>query len=46
MARSEFRYNRRGKHYSYLFKDVGSKKRISFCFLNQLGKNIKGLRGI
>ena len=25
MARSEFRYNRKRKHYSYLFKDVGSK---------------------
>ena len=23
MARSEFRYNRKRKHYSYLFKDVG-----------------------
>ena len=27
MARSEFRYNRRRKHYSYLFKDVGSKRK-------------------
>ena len=25
MARSEFRYNRKRKHYSYLFKDVGSR---------------------
>ena len=27
MAISEFRYNRRRKHYSYLFKDVGSKRK-------------------
>ena len=27
MSRSEFRYNRRRKHYSYLFKDVGSKRK-------------------
>lgn len=25
MSRSEFRYNKKRKHYSYLFKDVGSK---------------------
>ena len=25
MARSEFRYNRRRKHYSYLFKDHGER---------------------
>ena len=24
MARSEFRYNRKRKHYSYLFKDAGT----------------------
>ena len=24
MARSEFRYNKKRKHYSYLFKDVGT----------------------
>lgn len=27
MSRSEFRYNRKRKHYSYLFKDVGSKRK-------------------
>ena len=31
MARSEFRYNKKRKHYAYLFKDVGSKvKNIVF----------------
>lgn len=25
MSQSEFRYNRKRKHYSYLFKDVGSR---------------------
>ena len=25
MSRSEFRYNKKRKHYSYLYKDVGSK---------------------
>ena len=24
MSRSEFRYNKKRKHYSYLFKDIGS----------------------
>ena len=27
MARSEFRYNRKRKHYSYLFKDVGNRRK-------------------
>ena len=27
MSRSEFRWNKRRKHYSYLFKDVGSKRK-------------------
>ena len=27
MARSEFRYNKKRKHYSYIFKDVGSKRK-------------------
>ena len=27
MARSEFRYNRKRKHYSYLYKDVGSRRK-------------------
>ena len=27
MARSEFRYNKKRKHYAYLFKDVGSKRK-------------------
>ncbi len=26
MSRSEFRYNKKRKHYAYLFKDVGSKR--------------------
>ena len=28
MSRSEFRYNRKRKHYAYLFKDIGSKRKI------------------
>ena len=28
MARSEFRYNRKRKHYSYLFQDIDSKRKI------------------
>ena len=27
MSRSEFRYNRKRKHYSYLYKDVGSRRK-------------------
>ena len=27
MSRSEFRYNKKRKHYAYLFKDVGSKRK-------------------
>ena len=27
MARSEFRYNKKRKHYAYLFKDVGSRRK-------------------
>ena len=27
MARSEFRYNRKRKHYSYLFKDIGNRRK-------------------
>ena len=27
MARSEFRYNRKRRHYSYLFKDVDNKRK-------------------
>ena len=27
MSRSEFRYNKRRKHYAYLFKDVGSRRK-------------------
>ena len=27
MARSEFRYNRKRKHYSYLFKDIGLRRK-------------------
>ena len=27
MSRSEFRYNKKRKHYSYLFKDVGSRRK-------------------
>ena len=27
MSRSEFKYNKKRKHYSYLFKDVGSYKK-------------------
>ena len=27
MSRSEFRYNKKRKHYSYLFKDVGTKRK-------------------
>lgn len=27
MSRSEFRYNRKRKHYSYLFKDVGFERK-------------------
>lgn len=27
MARSEFRYNRKRRHYSYLFKDVNNKRK-------------------
>ena len=26
MSRSEFRYNKKRKHYAYLFKDLGSKR--------------------
>ena len=26
MSRSEFRYNKKRKHYAYLFKDVGTKR--------------------
>ena len=28
MSRSGFRYNRKRKHYSYLFKDLGTKRKI------------------
>ena len=28
MSRSEFRYNKKRKHYSYLFKDLGTKRKI------------------
>ena len=27
MSRSEFRYNKRRKHYAYLFKDIGDKRK-------------------
>ena len=27
MSRSEFRYNKKRKHYAYLFKDVGTKRK-------------------
>ena len=27
MSISEFRYNKKRKHYSYIFKDVGSKRK-------------------
>ena len=27
MSRSEFRYNKKRKHYAYLFKDVGSRRK-------------------
>ncbi len=27
MSRSEFRYNRKRKHYSYLFKDIGQRRK-------------------
>ncbi len=27
MSRSEFRYNKRRKHYSYLFKDAGQRRK-------------------
>ena len=27
MSRSEFRWNKKRKHYSYLFKDIGSKRK-------------------
>ena len=27
MSRSEFRYNKKRKHYAYLFKDIGTKRK-------------------
>ena len=27
MSRSEFRYNRKRKHYSYLFKDINNRRK-------------------
>ena len=27
MSRSEFRYNKKRKHFAYLFKDIGSKRK-------------------
>ena len=48
MSRSEFRYNKKRRHYSYLFKDVGSKrKNIVFSSKpfryhhNRIRKNVK-----
>ena len=34
MARSEFRYNRKRKHYSYLFKDNGE-RRMNFVLTSK-----------
>ena len=48
MSRSEFRYNKRRKHYSYLFKDVGSRRKNIILTSksmrrhhNRIKKNIK-----
>jgi len=48
MSRSEFRYNKKRKHYSYLFKDYGTKRKnilisskpIMFIKKNKGGKLI------
>ena len=34
MSRSEFRWNKKRKHYSYLFKDVGQQKMNLLIFVN------------
>ena len=44
MARSEFRYNRRRKHYSYLFKDVGSKRKNIILSSKPVRKEHKKIR--
>ena len=48
MSRSEFRYNKRRKHYSYLLKDVGSRRKNIILtsksvryFHSKVKKNIK-----